>query len=80
MNPAIRKRYIGLDSKGNQISGLILCVAHYIKGTNQPLDYRVVTDPNGSGKPGKALVPAALINEHLKGLKLCASMKAEDNE
>ena len=79
MNPALRKRYVGLDAKGNPISGLILHVAHYVKHSRQPLDYLVVTDPNGSGRPGHALVPAALIHEHVEGLALCASME-HDNE
>lgn len=79
MNLAINKRYVGLDAKGNPISGLILHVAHYAKGTCQPLDYLVLTDPNGSGRPGHALVPAALIIEHIEGLALCASME-HDNE
>lgn len=79
MKSFLRKRYVGLDADGRPISGLILHVAHYVKHSCQPLDYLVVTDPNGSGRPGHALVPAALIHEHIEGLALCAAME-HDNE
>jgi len=75
MNTAINKRYDGLDKDGHHVTGLILHVAHYVKGTCQALDYLVVADRNGSGRPGQALVPAALVAAHLDGLTLCKSME-----
>lgn len=71
MNRAIRQRFEGLDLQGQPVSGLILHVGKYDK-QQLPINYVVQTDTGGN-----ALVAASVIQEHLSGLALVASMEKD---
>ncbi len=73
MNQAIRRRFVGPDVDGRDVSGLILHVAKYDK-QQQPISYRIQLDAGGT-----TLVSASVIAEHLSGLALLASIE-HDNE
>jgi len=76
MNPAIGQRYVGLDTDGKNVSGVILHGGNYDEHSN-PTTYTLLLDANGH-KGQTAVVSADMVKEHLKGLALCASME-EDN-
>jgi hypothetical protein len=73
MNRAIRQRFVGMDVKGQHVSGLILHVGKYDK-QQAPINYIIQTDAGG-----RALVAASVIADRLANLELIASME-KDNE
>lgn len=78
MNSAILQPYIGPDVTHKLVAGIIRHVAHYAKG-GCPLDYVLQLYPNEGQLAGCAIISADLVQEHLKGLALVASME-KDNE
>lgn len=78
MNAIILKSYVGPDIHGQQVSGIILHVAHRAKGTQLPVDYVLQCYHEGRSS-GTAIVSAEAVRAHLEGLALVASMEADEN-
>jgi hypothetical protein len=71
MNPALGKRYEGLDVNGNFVSGVVLHVGNYDK-QRRPTTYMIRQDDCTF-----ALIPADALQAHLDGLALCESMERD---